>query len=334
LDELDAWLAALRMHREMADILQTVEYSRDKWRMERVPRALLACLLGVVLIRLDPNPPGHAFLLAFVFMFVVAAVLLLTSVLFHQIIEGRSAAARLLALVVAAGIVVVYWDRLGDLLTPNYPRYPSNVPASIVGWMVVFGAFGWLAFALYRHVRPPRPFIRLSPAGISYDTPMIKNLLIPWHEVQDVGAVERTGINGLPLRLQDLTAVAVSQPFYEEHILARRGFMSGPNSSWNAVFIPKPDGSWMQIVLYPRTFAVAPEDLREPVAARWKAFRDKPPLVSSDAGAKSEASQISHREISHKIYGTWSIDGSLWQATKFLAPLIGIVAVLALAVGR
>ena len=27
------------------DVLQIVEYSRDKWNMERVPRALLACMV-------------------------------------------------------------------------------------------------------------------------------------------------------------------------------------------------------------------------------------------------------------------------------------------------
>jgi len=29
-----------------------------------------------------------------------------------------------------------------------------------------------------------------------------------------------------------------------------------------------------------------------------------------------------------RAYGVWSVDGSLWQATKFLIPLIGIVAIL------
>jgi hypothetical protein len=29
-----------------------------------------------------------------------------------------------------------------------------------------------------------------------------------------------------------------------------------------------------------------------------------------------------------RVYGVWSVDGSLWQAARFLIPLIGIVAIL------
>jgi hypothetical protein len=80
---------------------------------------------------------------------------------------------------------------------------------------------------------------------------------------------------------------------------------------------PESEQFMMQVVLYPRTFSVAPEDIREPVEARWKAFRNEPPPARSDAKPIPEARQV---------YGTWSIDGSLWQAIKFLVPLIGIIA--------
>ena len=41
------------------DVFETVEYSRDKWNMERVPRALLACMVGLIfVVYLDPKPAG------------------------------------------------------------------------------------------------------------------------------------------------------------------------------------------------------------------------------------------------------------------------------------
>jgi hypothetical protein len=71
----------------------------------------------------------------------------------------------------------------------------------------------------------------------------------------------------------------------------------------------------MQMVLHFLLFSIPPKDIREPIALRWKAFQAEP----RDAGTMP---------AERRVYGAWSIDGSLWQATKFLAPLIGIVWIL------
>ena len=79
------------------------------------------------------------------------------------------------------------------------------------------------------------------------------------------------------------------------------------------------------MVLHHELFAIDSRDIREPLEARWKAFRDRPTSAPFDGEPVREARQV---------YGVWwSIDGSLWQAIRFLAPLIGIIAMLAHATG-
>lgn len=292
----------------MADVFQTVEYSRDKRTMETVPRALLLCLLGLVLaLYLDSEPPGRTMLLAFVFMFFVAVVLIAV----RQMFEGRNVAIRALAsAIVILILVALFWDRPGDLLAPKSPRGPRNVPASVWGWILVYGAVGWIAFALYRHFIPPRPILMLSTVGISFHLPWLRDLLIPWREIQGVDALEIADPSGAVRRTDDATVVLVSKAFYDRHIEARVSSIL-PSAR---IFFPK--GPSMQVLLPYPWFSIAPAHIREPVDARWKAFRHVPP---TDAKPTSEARQV---------YGTWSIDGSLWQATKFLVPLVGIIAVL------
>jgi hypothetical protein len=73
----------------------------------------------------------------------------------------------------------------------------------------------------------------------------------------------------------------------------------------------------MQIVLHHGLIGIGPKDIREPVEARWKAFRNGPP--PSDATPIAEGPEV---------YGRWKIDGSIWQAIRFLGPLTAIIVVL------
>jgi hypothetical protein len=77
----------------------------------------------------------------------------------------------------------------------------------------------------------------------------------------------------------------------------------------------QPKGEMMQVVLNSADMTVKPEDFLGPAEARWKAFRDQPGSPSQHGGTI--------------VYGRWSIDGSRWQAVRFLAPLVGMVVVLA-----
>lgn len=66
--------------------------------------------------------------------------------------------------------------------------------------------------------------------------------------------------------------------------------------------------------------AVVPEDYHVPMEARWKAFRDRPRPSVPQTGKKQPRPSI--------VYGRWSIDGTWWQAVKFLTPLVAMVAVV------
>jgi len=306
----------------VANVFQIVEYSRDKWTMERVPRALLFCLVGMAfVVYVDPRPPGPGILKAFILLVGFLVIATLTLFVFEQIFEGGTAAIRLLAAgLVTLVLMALFWNAPGELL--RFPPRRTRVGPNILGWMLVIGALGWITFALYRHFNPARPILMLSRAGISYHASLLKNLLIPWHEVRGVDAFERTGASGIPDRYPDLTAVLVSREFYDQHILVKRSVFGGPKRSWDTMFVPK--GSLMQMVLHYELFSVDPKHIREPVEARWKSFRIEQPSSLSDAKPIPEARQV---------YGAWSIDGSPWQAIKFLVPLIGIIGVLAVSTG-
>jgi hypothetical protein len=158
--------------------------------------------------------------------------------------------------------------------------------------------------------------LTLSPAGLAYHHALIKNLLIPWSEVEGVGGTEQIGPGGYPFRLDDYPAVLVSQAFYEEHIAVKRSVLGGPKTSWDAMFIPK--GGAMQVVLHPKFFSVKPKDVREPLEARWKAFRDGQPSTPPDV--------LPARQL-----GNWSL--TLWQAVAFGVPLAAIAGILLQAMG-
>jgi hypothetical protein len=215
--------------------------------------------------------------------------------------------------------VILFLFHMADgLIGPWYSRMPA-APGNVLGMAMIIGAIGWIGFAVFRHFRPARPILTLSPAGISFHISWLKDLLIPWHEVQAVDALETAAHGSFPQRFPDTTVVVVSDGFYRQHILPKRPFLAG--RFWKQVFWPKRES--MQMVLHHGLFSIGPKDIREPVEARWKAFRGAPPSMPPDAGPALQA---------HQVYGAWSIDGSLWQTATFVVPLVGIAAVLAAAV--
>lgn len=293
-----------------ADEFQIAEYSRDKWNMERVPRALLACMVGLFfVVYVDPRPAGSGILRAFVVLVVVFVIGLLAHFLLEQLFEGTTAIKFAAGAIILIALVALFWNSPGDFFRS---RRTSGIQGAVLGWILIMGGLGWIAFALYRHFNPARPILTLSPEGISYDTPGL-NLVVPWHELQAVAALERGGGPGvIPNRFDDTTVVLISTEFYERNILPQRTFLAG--GGWDEMFIPK--GASIQMVLHFGLFSIPPKDIREPIALRWKAFRTERSLDPDAALAD------------RRVYGAWSIDGSLWQATKFLVPLIGIVVIL------
>lgn len=295
------------------DVLQTVEYRRDKWNMERVPVALLLCLGGLAFVAyVDPSPPSYGVLLLFAVLLVAGIIKALLGYLLDRIID-RLPAFLIGALLVLGLIALLAWGNPGR--RPRLLESADGIPVSTIGWVLVLLGLCWIAFALYRRLIPAMPILLLSPGGIAYHTSWLKGLLIPWHEIQGVDSLEHTGASGFPQRHEDVTVVLVSMAFYEQCILPKRSFLS--DHTWNLVFRPK--GVSMQMVLHYGLFSIDPKHIRAPVEERWQAFRGAPASAPSVTGPGPDARQI---------YGVWSIDGSLWQAITFLVPLIAIAAIL------
>lgn len=305
------------MAADAADVFQTVEYRRDKWMMNRVPFALLFILTGLVfVIYLDPWPSaGRGIPLAFVALVTLTGALVGCYMLFEYMHEGRQFALRVLA-GIAAVFLTIFLLFAGVWRVGAMWRGP-NLGGFTMGWLMIIAGTGWIAAAVFRHVKPPRAVLTLSPAGLACHYPAIKNLLIPWSEVEGVGGTEQIGANGYPFRLEDYPAVLVSKAFYAQHIAPKRSVVGAPRKSWDAMFIEK--GASMQVVLHPDFFSVQPKELREPVETRWKAFRGGPPPAAPPS------------VMPVRTLGNWS--PTPWQAIAWGAPLVAIAAILLQAAG-
>jgi hypothetical protein len=184
-----------------------------------------------------------------------------------------------------------------------------NPPPFAFGWMLIYLGIGWIAFAIFRHFRPARPVLSLTPAGVSFHR--FRDLLVPWQDIQRVGPVE---LGGIPATNPNVIVVAVSNQFYEQHIAAKRSFFEPPGTE----YMFRPIGEMMQVALTSADVRVNPEDYRQPAEAQWKAFRDRP----------RSAIQLADSSDRRVVFGRWSIDGSLRQAIWFAAPLVGVIAVV------
>ena len=111
-----------------------------------------------------------------------------------------------------------------------------------------------IGVALWARANPGKPLFALSPAGIYYRIPWVKEFLIPWREIQGVDAItivmrpswpailfssNYPSQYGSTLIFPDVTVVLVSKQFYDSQIFVRSYFLRGPG--WKANFIPKGD---------------------------------------------------------------------------------------------
>ena len=156
--------------------------------------------------------------------------------------------------------------------------------------------------------------LTLSPAGLVLNIAWLKNLQIPWYEVEHVGLLEHILPGGIVSRHPNNPVIVVSQEFYERQILPRRTFLSG--DQWSGIFQPK--GAQIQILLPWPWFSLPMKDVAEPVDVRWKAFRELP-----DAQAPSTTAPPLRASA-------WS-PGALtqWQKILFGVPMAGMLLMLA-----
>jgi hypothetical protein len=311
------------MSEPSADVSATVEYTMDKWRMDRVPWAMWACVAGLAIALHAESRGQNGAALAAIYLALLGlafAGYALTTLI------GRSGLPLLLELLIGALVLVVISGVIGVIslmaggssgsssyvgaMRSLYWSHLVNPSLNVFGWMLLYVGWGWIAFSSYRHFYADRAVVSLSSAGIRFHRPWLKGLFIPWHEVRGVGYLEIPSVSGPPFANPHSAAVTVGLDFYQRHVAPKRSFFAPPGAE--AMFLPK--GEMMQVVLNSADMMVKPENFLVPAEARWKAFRDQPGPSPQHGGTI--------------VYGRWSIDGSRWQAIQFLAPVVAMAVVM------
>ena len=312
------------MRPPVSDVSTTVDYSMDKWQMDRIPWALWFCVAGLAICLHIESRGAPSAALAFVYLALVALAFVgwagttlieRSGYPFYLILP----AALLIAFIVAA--IIALFGVLGEYRAPGRLWWSQlvNPPLNVSGWMLLYLGCGWIAFALFRHVHPARPIISLSPAGLSFNRAWLPDIFIPWQDVHAVGALVGENPGSAPTIYPHAMAVTVTGEFYARHNAPKRSILSPPGAE--RMFRPK--GTMMQMVLTSPELIVDFEDYRRPIEARWKAFHDQP------RSAQPSRNPTSPRHI----YGRWSWDRSWWQTLMLILPILGMVMVVLHAIG-
>ncbi len=302
-----------------ADVSSLVAYRRDKWLLDRVPWAMWFCVAGLAVVLHAGDRRTNGATLAFVYLALLgltfagwaAATLIARSASFVVALILGVAIIALIAVVIVlvVGTVGSIWP-YGRLLWSGMIKPPPHV----FGWMLIYLGCGYIAYALFRHHYPERPIVQLSPSGVSFNRPWLRDLFIPWQDIQAVGHLDISRSGGPPSTHPDAIVVVVSNNFYVRNIAPKLSFLAPPGSK--LMFQPK--GATMQVVLTSPELVVAPADFLAPIEARWRAFRDRP--VSAPQAGEPPGKPIA--------LGVWSFDGSWWQIIRFLAPLVAAAGVV------
>ena len=260
----------------------------------------------------------------------------------HQILEYRTATA--IVRLLPTGLLMIFLGLFIFVLAD-----PGREPvATYLGIpLVLMTGSAVTGVTLWTRVNPGKPLFTLSPAGIHYRIPWVKELLIPWREIQSVDTInivtQQSSLAWLfvdnvqpPYRntlfFDDVTVVLVSKQFYDSQLFVRSFFLRGPG--WKANFIPK--GDLVQTALHHTLVSVEPKALRQAVEARWHAFRDQaaaaPTRTSVPVAGHSSAQITAASDAAPKsnvvVMGDNSRTISRCEATKIIVLLIGIAALL------
>jgi hypothetical protein len=299
---------SIAMDTGVDDVFRNVEYIRDKWIMNRVPRALFGCCAGLAVVAFtDPRPPSVVPVVMLVVMLLIGMAGMLVHVAISRLFDAGP-------LWVGVGVLLVVLLAIFLVTGSSFRTRPSSLPPAVFGWIGVYLGVGYIAYALSRHFYyPSRPVVMLSTAGITIQTPA--TVLIPWHEIERIGPLELGRSTGFPNRFPDVTTLTLDTEFYERQILPKK--RNAPN--WDAMFYPEEKQT--QVALpHPLWLGIDAKDIRDPVEARWKAFRDR-----RDVGTSVPQTKAAPPRGPTQVYGRWAADGSIWQRISFLVPLAGVL---------
>jgi hypothetical protein len=241
----------------------------------------------------------------------------------HATLEYRSATT--IVRLLPTGLLLIF---LGLALYVLAGATSDHVGTDMAIVLCLAAGSGVIGVALWTRARPGKPNFTLSPAGIQYRIPWVKEFLIPWSEVQGVDTIDIVTRHWSPVWLfvshpsplhrytffRDVTVVQVSKHFYDARIFVDSFFLRGPG--WKANFIAQ--GALVQTALHHELVSVEPQALRQAVEARWHAFRGQTAIAPT---SKVIAMGDNPRAISR------------WESIKIIVPLIGIAVMLANLVG-
>lgn len=205
----------------------------------------------------------------------------------------------------------------------------------IVIILCLFTGVAVVVFALWTRTRTAKPLFTLSPAGITYRIPWVRQVLVPWSEIEAVNSIDIVTklwspawlFLSFPHRMYmitvhlDVTVVLVSRPFYDKHIFVDSYFRRGPG--WVATFIP--NGEQVQIALHHDLVSVERSVLRQAVKSRWLAFRDQ--TAEAQAAENAAASPGARPDVVAMGHGPRRL--SRFQVVQIAVLLAGIAGALA-----
>jgi hypothetical protein len=255
----------------------------------------------------------------------------------HQTLEYRP--TTVIVRLLPTGLLLIFLGLFLHAIV-DLDREPSTFGGIVLSLIIGIALTG---FTLWRRWNHAKPVFTLSPDGIHYRIPFIKQVLIPWHEIQGVDTIDIEAghwsilwaTNSLRYNtfiLRDVTVILLRQRFYQQQLHINSFFLRGP--AWKANFIPK--GELMQMALHHEYVSVEPRALREAVEARWHAFREKtapartsvPSVMNPSSAAKTAAFHLAPTSAVVAM-GEDPKSLSRWEATKIIVLLIGIVIVSA-----
>ena len=146
------------------------------------------------------------------------------------------------------------------LAMPELPPLGETIGAAAA----IPTGLGITVFALWRRFRRGRPVYVLAPEGIVIRVAFVKDIVIPWREIQAVDTIEITFRHWMAWRSRvlhypDVTVVLVSRRFYDAHIFIDSLFLRGPY--WHeGKFIQK--GELVQCALHHEVVSAEPRAAR------------------------------------------------------------------------
>ena len=298
----------------VGDVSTTVEYSSDKWFMDRVPWAMWLCVAGLAVVIHAGGGRGKSAALAFVYLALLGLAFAGYAVmerLDRSSIPFYVTLPVFIVLAIAIEFVIAFTTgshgRSGTRdIGANFWTGMINPPVNVGGWLVAYLGAGWIGYSIYRHFYPERPTLVLSPAGVGLYQAWLKDVFIPWGEIKATSDPQGVGL----LANKYAAVVAVTRDFYSRAIKPKVRFFAPPGAG--GMFNANGDDVLVTLVMSERRGEM--DEMQSAVAARWTAFHK---LVAQPASGGDTV-----------VQGRWSWTGSAWQTGMFAAPVVALLIVV------